>query len=344
MASIITGLISAIGKTIIDILYMPGPEKDCEEGYAKVSIKSSDGKTDTNICQAKMPSPFIAVKASDKQGYSGNATAVWNKPGYPAYDQTIATGKNCPVSTFPFDGKCNHACPKNFIRQLVEGTGTGTGKPAEYRCVAECNGKWHVMDWIFPGNEAMQTTFGQNTDGKPYNDICYHPLPAPEEADPNKDLQVREYLKTPFNLRVIMTSPSWRKGDAAGLLADGTPIGSGRRFEAAGAYAQRTTFPLGPAMTPTPCLAPNLVTASQRCVRPCPAPYYLIGDDCVQTDVVCPAKFSKASSDGTYCIPNTKEVPRYPSILVFIGILLSFLTGGVIVAKIIRARTPVRLS
>lgn len=323
-------------------------ERGCPPNYVPYET-TFDGKTIRNC----MYYPDIDPNLFD-EGYKGGVSKTENKiyvkKMMAAKSQTIASGLNCPPGTFPFEGLCHKSCPKFYKKQMVLRTQEeiDAARKAKkslaplYTCVAECSQDWHEMNW----HSAVPGISKWNSQTMDNELMCYHKLPQTTSA--HNSPEYKELANIPHTLNVTTTKvaddPDARKTaleknkeyfllNPKEKTFDPLPV---MLYEAAGLYAERRKFPLGSAELPVPCAANNIITASGKCVLPCPAGMTLIGEACVSTATECPAG-TVDDTTKSYCIPDKMDMPMGPSILMIFAIAVMIAAIGGVAVKAIRA-------
>jgi hypothetical protein len=311
------------------------PELGCEPGYLRSVEKN--GTFETVRCVSSVTTP---QQWTDQQvGGNGRSNLVFIKPTLAAEDWTMATGRSCPPGTYNYGGLCERGCPKYYTRQEViprkKDPSDPTGNkllPPEYQCVAECDNDWHELTW---GN----TNSGQQR--KQANPLmCYHKPPSADifvsGSDRATDNELADSVQMPFNLSFEAAPRNIEEINR--VNENGKFTDDKTRYEAAGVYALRRKFGMSAATPPMPCVPPNIVTESGRCVRPCREGWTLIGDDCVETSQTCPTGSHKDEKNLGLCRIDYHDMPMGPSIMLFLAGLLIISVAGAIAIKAIRAR------
>ncbi|MFA6159064.1 MAG: hypothetical protein WC763_05595 [Candidatus Paceibacterota bacterium] len=340
-------VLDTITGSIFKFLTRPGAERGCGQwpGYERATVAGGSNDEEMVICRPIVIPPFHAVSSSENA--ASRDGIVWMKPSYVPDSAVIASGRSCPPNTYPFGGSCEQACPANYERELspgyyaaiAQGAKDKKGNPTDqngniilprYECRASCINKWHVMNWVFPDGPA-QDTFGQQTGGTTYP-LCYHPLPSDRSIDAERAVNMPYNLEHQYTFLTNRDKETGKLDNAGGFLPQSYVL------EDAGVYAARRRFELGAAGPAVPCTLPNQLTAMGNCVRPCAPGHELFGEKCVLLTTPCPPGITTPGKNDATCIPITYEMPRYPSILVFIGILALIAVLGGLAVKLFRSR------
>lgn len=335
MAAILDALFGSILKVITK-----GWPQGCPSKFSPFKVPGTD--EEIQRCKADLPPGYGLVR--DNIDPEGNPEyEIYVKPRIYAEDMNIASGRNCPAGTFPYDGRCWRACPKYFERQLVQqaavkpgeegAAGSEEAKHPVYRCIAECNNDWHPLNWVALGDERLEQRMARD------DTTCYHkPIPYTDMGPEGDDKTLAsEAVDVPFNMEIVAMPMVPNQPNV--LYKEGKLDTGPRIFEQPGLYAARRRMSLGPAVLAAPCTSPNQITINGRCVKPCPAGTTLIGDNCVKTGLTCPVNTIEDPETKAFCRPVIKEMPMGPSILTIIASLGAVsVVGGLAIRALRRPR------
>lgn len=333
--SFLEGLFDAVLNPVHKFLMKPGWPGNCKTGF---HAYEADGVW---WCIADFPENNNTSRL--RQLYKDTpAKEIWQKDSRDTKDVVTAHGKTCPPGTFGSNGLCYSTCPEGFVlyKEPID-------NKTYLSCRSKCENGWHPLDWTPTSDityKKLARTEMYQQDAPHSTDLCWHALPL--QVDPNGEKptvkDIEEQVDIPYNLAFQEVKLTDEEVETDLHVDEGKygpqPVRQiNRKLGRAGVYAARIAFNIGAADPPMPCYAPNQITSSGKCVKPCDEGFTLYGEVCWDTKADCPANSTDDKENkSTACIPHRVRRKDGPSIIAIIAALgLLAIIGGLIVKLVV---------